>query len=156
MCLASSVTDRCPMPRLRCAIPQPEPVRVQSIPTFAKKGLIPSIEPNTAGRTTSTTINAFWPKAKTLLPAVRYIIIDVRSRFSYSSLLSSSSLPTGHFVQALGVNAGTISEVRTTLHEFRTNFNSVYREWQLSSRSRVEIDDSRENTSSRPLDKGFP
>ena len=134
------------------------PIRTSACPInsyFCRKWLIPSKEPSTVGRTMSTTTNVFWPKAKTLLPAVRYMIIDIRSRFSSSFMLSSSSLPTGHFVLVLGVNAGMISEVRTSLPKVRTVLNPVHRQWQFPSRSRVEIDDSLQNTSARHSVKGF-
>ena len=94
-----------------------------------------SIEPSTAGKIMSTTTNAFWPKAKTLLHAVRYVIRGIWSRFSSSSLLSSSSLPTGHSVLVLGVNAGMVSEVRPSLPIFRIAFNPIDRGWQFPGRS---------------------
>ena len=133
-CVHGNVTDQYPMSRLRCAISQSEPVRVPSF-YFCEKGLISCIEPSTAGKIMSTTTNAFWPKAKILLHAVRYVFIDIWSRFSCSSLLSSSSLPTGHSVLVLGVNAGTVNEVRPSLPMIRIIFNSVDRGWQFPSRS---------------------
>lgn len=74
----------------------------------------------------STTTNVFLPKARILLPVVRYhtpprsLILKFQITPDLLTLKSSFSLHIAHYVQALGVHVGMISVVRLRVSDENT------------------------------------